>query len=315
MIRRLAVLGVAAATTIGACGRKDVARVVSKDEGTLCLGMRTVDAGPYAGPTADLEANQPIGVVVQGQCLSDECATDRARFCTAKRQGSRIVVSSELAWIAPKEIDKPCPGACSVLEASCTIEPLPPGHYTVALGARSVDVDVPSRVPWPCATGAASRPLLAATSAPPPPSAPSAPSSAVPSAVDPSVPAVPATGLATPARPPGDALCVTPFGKAGGLKAGQAASIRLTRPNPCVGSSCTTAKARCTAKRKGKTILVTSDFPAPTTKPRQPCTEDCPSLVATCKTDPLPAGTYTVTIGARTETLDVPSSRPPVCDP
>jgi hypothetical protein len=136
-----------------------------------------------------------------------------------------------------------------------------------------------------------------------------------PSNVDPSAPA---TGIvAPPSRPPGgDALCVTAFGGKGtGIKAGQAASIRLVRPNPCHGNACSGAKAKCVAKRKGKTILVVPDFPTAVTKPRVPCTEDCGGLVATCKTDPLPPGAYTLDVGGgRRETIQVPSSGALVCD-
>lgn len=300
--------------------RTDIDRIVKKDEGALCLGLLSHDAGVQ--PTTEIAANETIAVTVKTACLSDKCATDRTKICTAKREGARIVIASEMAWVAPTEIGQPCPGTCSPIEAHCTIEALPAGKYTLVHGARSMDLEVPSTLPWTCGVGNAHTPVagprgdagivaLPVRSVTPPPQPTAVPTTPTPG-VD---PAVPATGAPPVAKPPGDAVCITAFGgKTPGFKAGQAAAVRISRPNPCTGLACSAGKPKCTAKRKGKTVTVVADIPAPGQKPRAPCTEDCAPLVATCRTDALAAGTYTFEIGARKETVTVPSTSAAVCD-
>lgn len=319
---RAAALALVVVVVVVACKRKeDVDHVVKKDEGALCLGLLSHDAGVQ--PTTEIAANETISVTVKTGCLSDKCATDRTKFCTAKRDGAKIIVSSEMGWVAPSEVGMPCPGSCSPIEAHCTIEPLPAGKYTLVHGARTMDLEVPSTLPWTCGVGSMHTPvagprgdagpvaLPARSVAPAPP-----PPTAVPTTPTPGVdPSVPATGAPPSTKPPGDAVCITAFGaKTPGFKAGQAAAVRITRPNPCTGLACSAGKPKCTAKRKGKTVTVVADIPAPGQKPRAPCTEDCTSLVATCRTDALAAGTYTFEIGARKETVTVPSSKAAVCD-
>ena len=72
----------------------------------------------------------------------------------------------------------------------------------------------------------------------------------------------------------------------------------------CVSSSCTTdVIAGCTATLDGQTVRVEADFSW--TETTGTCTDDCRSIVATCRTPALAAGTYTIALGTRSATVTV----------
>lgn len=291
------------------------------DQGTLCLGVAAGgDGGAGQGAHGvELRADQSLAIGVRSACLSDACATRRTAKCSVKREGSKIVVTGDLSWTAPTDLDHRCPAECSHLEASCATEALPAGRYAVVLGDRTFEVAVPSHLPVRCLGDPT--PVIASAASPPAvsaaaPEAGASPPATLPSNIDArDVPAAPGTGVA-PSPPPKDLICVGPANpaqKSRALKAGQPLAISVIKKNPCLGASCSTATVKCTAKRKGTRIVLAATFPGPTTKPRRPCTEDCNALVATCKTDGLPAGTYTIELGAQEETVTVPAANPPPC--
>jgi hypothetical protein len=290
-------------------------RVIVRDQGIVCFGP-SVD--PEAGaPPVDLVAGAPLPLTIRSMPLSDVCATERESKCSVKREGDRLVVNTEMSWIAPVELDRRCKGTASSLEARCTTDALPAGDYRLMLGADTVDIALPSHLDANCigdplarARGPALKPISAALSAAPPPVSTSA-ATALPPDV---VPAAPGTGVA-PTPPIGDTVCIGPATATKGraLKAGQPISITILHKNACIGSSCTLAPGKCTAKRKGQTIVVTPQFPSSTTKPARPCTEDCSAIAATCKSDPLPAGQYSVDIADRHRPLTVPAPAAPPC--
>jgi hypothetical protein len=317
------VVVVLAVLLVAAC-KHDIDRklVTTKNQGTLCLGARV---GGDAGATspADLPAGQPLAITVRSMCLSDACATARSAKCSVKRDGDRVVVTSEMVWKGPDEIGYRCPAECSFLDAHCTTEPLPAGNYKVVLGARTVDVALPSHLDRWCldAPGFTRYPDPVDASAPSTPhadagvaAAPAAPGAlaAVPAG---DAPSAPATGVVPAPPPPGDTVCIAPAipSKTRALKAGQAIAITILHKNPCLGASCTSAPAKCTAKRKGTHIAVTPQFPSSTTKPTKPCSGDCNALAATCRTDNLPAGSYTIELGTQQKTIQIPSPTAPPC--
>ena len=72
----------------------------------------------------------------------------------------------------------------------------------------------------------------------------------------------------------------------------------------CLSSSCTSdVIARCTAALDGQAVRVEADFSWSETSGA--CTDDCRSIVATCSTPALSAGTYTIVLGTRSATVTV----------
>lgn len=72
----------------------------------------------------------------------------------------------------------------------------------------------------------------------------------------------------------------------------------------CLSSSCTEdVQASCTATLEGQTVRVEADFSW--TESGGACTDDCMSIVATCRTPGLGPGRYTITLGTRSTTVTV----------
>lgn len=294
------------------------ATVTITNDGILCVGAA---AGGDAGVGVELKAEQPLAIGVRSQCLSNSCVTHRTSRCAVKREGSNLLVTSELSWLGPADMREKCREDCSYVEAACTTDPLPPGAYTIFLGSQKTSITLPSQRAERCPDVLALPVAKAATTTPVPAiTADAAPATGVATPVQSvhplDVPAAPGTGVAA-APPPKDVVCFAPLNpkdKASrALKAGQALSITVIKKNPCLGASCAAAPPKCVAKRKGKVILVDPHFPGPTTKPRQPCTEDCNPITALCKTDALPAGTYTVMIDQQEEHITIPATSAPPC--
>jgi hypothetical protein len=313
---RLLAIGALVVVVVASCKRVDPRRVLVKDDGALCLGAPpAVDGGDGRAPAGvDLQAGQALAISVRSPCLSNVCATGRSSKCAVKREGDRLLVTSELTWIGPEDLGTRCPHECTFLDATCNTEPLPAGNYQVVLGARTVDVALPSHRDVRCDHDKPATRVVASVLA-----ADAAPTPATPAAhVDPStVPSAPGTGVVVE-PPPGDTICIGPGNAATknrALKAGQPIAVTLLHRNLCLGASCTKALAKCTAKRKGFNIVVKAQFPTSTTKPTQPCTEDCSAIAATCRTDGLPAGSYTIQLGEQRRTLQIPAASAPPCGP
>jgi flavin reductase (DIM6/NTAB) family NADH-FMN oxidoreductase RutF len=284
------------------------------DDGALCLGAVPESDGGEGGVPAgvDLQAGESLTIGVRSGCLSNFCATGRSSKCSLRREGNVFHVTSELTWIGPEDLGTRCPSDCTFLESQCKTEALPAGNYQVVLGARTTNVVVPSHLPVRCDRDTPKGPAIAAAAPTPTPTAVIAtpPASADPAAM----PAAPGTGVVAE-PPPGDTICIGPgvANKARALKTGQPLAITVLHKNPCLGASCTLAKPKCTVKRKGFELTLNAQFPTATTKPTQPCTEDCTAMAATCRTDGLPAGTYTLTMGAQKKTVQIPASSAPPC--
>lgn len=298
-------------------GEKTTRVVVTRDEGVLCLGAET--GGDAGTAVVELRAEQPLAIGVRSSCLSTKCVTDRAAKCSVKREGSTIKVTSELSWTAPTDLGQRCPQECTFVEAACATDPLPPGSYTIELGSQKHALSLPATRAARCLEPAATfptGPIATVDAAAPVALVSGAARSGAAKPVDSNaVPAAPGTGVA-PTPPPKDIVCIGPAStkdKSRAIKVGQPLAITVIKKNPCVGASCAAAPPKCVVKRKGKRITLDAQFPGPTTKPRQPCTEDCNAMVATCRTDALPAGTYTIDLGTQQETVTVPSPTPPPC--
>lgn len=265
-------------------------RIIQRDTGVLCVGANRSDAS-----TGELRVDQAVPVIVKTPGCLDACTKDRTAKCSVKREGDKLVVSSEMAWHGPEDIGQKCKGECTVMEASCATPGLSAGTYTVELGATKTKIEVPSKLAAPCVDGTPA-PVVAATASAPP-------------TAPPALPPPPSTAPAVAPPPPGDGFCVTPFTSTAKGKASVA--VTLTRPNPCTAASCTTAKAKCSIKKeKNNRLVVTSTMPVvEKAKPRKPCTEDCPTILASCRLDNLPPGSYTVESGATKQPVQLPLPR------
>jgi hypothetical protein len=84
----------------------------------------------------------------------------------------------------------------------------------------------------------------------------------------------------------------------------------------CLSSSCSSDRAsRCTITREGTKLTVTSETSWVDVK-HDRCTADCQRAFATCETEPLPAGEYTLAFGRRAMTVQIPAERAgPLCMP
>ncbi|TNE87149.1 MAG: hypothetical protein EP330_19465 [Deltaproteobacteria bacterium] len=99
------------------------------DGGTPCL-------------TAQADGDGTI-TVDAGICLSSSCDRGETASCTAVLDGNTITVSSQFDWeTATGNVD--CTDDCGMLEATCTVGPLPAGEYTLVLGSGSETVTVPT---------------------------------------------------------------------------------------------------------------------------------------------------------------------------
>ena len=307
----------AVVVVVAACGRAaDPRRVTLKGTGALCLGTATeLDGGDGGAPAGiELAAGQPLAISVRSPCLSNVCATERSSKCAVKREGDRLIVTSELTWIGPEDLGRPCPQDCTFLEAQCTTEALAAGSYKVVVGERVTDVTLPSHLAARCDRDqpAPRVAVVAADAAPPAPPTATPAASMAPGLV----PAAPGTGVVAEA-PAGDTVCIGPANastKNRALRTGQPVAFTLLHRNQCLGASCTRAPGKCTVKRKGFDLVVSAHFPTSTTRPTQPCTEDCSAIAVTCRTDALPAGTYNVDLAGQKRTLQIPSATAPACN-
>ena len=302
-MRRALVLALVGLAVVACRAAPEVQKVELHDDGAICVGA-AVDAGGV-----DLRADEALAIGIRSSCLSTSCVTNRAAKCSVKRDGERLVVSSEMSWVSPEDLGKKCGQDCSFLEATCQTDPLPAGSYKVVMGVNVVEVTLPSHVAVRCDRD---RPAVSPLYQPPVVTiAPPKPAMSA-QMIDPAtVPSAPGTGVvATP--PPGDTLCIGPAdaNKARQLKKGGAVAFTFLHKNECLGSSCTKAPGKCVVKRKGFDLTVTTQFPSSTTKPVMPCTDDCNAIAATCRTDALKPGTYNVLIGQQKQQLTIPSTAP-----
>jgi hypothetical protein len=324
---------VVVAVFLGSCKLKDpVEKVSLTNAGTLCVGTPSIDFD--AGKAfSEVRPDQGVPIIVRSACLADSCVTDRQASCSIKREGDRLIVTSAHSWTGPQEIGK-CAGnnACTPIDARCTSEPLPEGKYTFVLGKQAYPVTVPSRVE----SGCLSVPKLArvplyvsdsdgGTTPVAPASAPPQPQ-LQPAAVA-ALAAPPTTGAPPTAPAPTATICLVTPPPPPPPKKGKAPPpkkvpgiVSISTANACTANACVAEAPKCTVKAKGKsTLVVTTSYggtPKQPAKPKSaPCTEDCPRLVAQCKTEPLAAGTYTLEADGRSGTVSVPAGSKPNCLP
>jgi len=77
----------------------------------------------------------------------------------------------------------------------------------------------------------------------------------------------------------------------------------------CLSSSCDSdPHANCRVERNGQTLRVLSEAEYTEGNSLRGCTADCRFLSATCSSDPLEAGTYTIQHGSDLLTVQIPST-------
>ena len=112
------------------------------DEGTFCIQGRQTAEGGHA-----YDENTPFQIRYRiDQCLSSSCSHDRFAGCTVERDGVAIVIRANASWT---ERGTSCTADCGYLEATCELDGLTQGQYTVSLGGRSLVLEIPSVVDAP----------------------------------------------------------------------------------------------------------------------------------------------------------------------
>lgn len=100
--------------------------VAFEDEGELCFAER--------GGGVSIEVTAP-------GCLSSSCSRDVAAECSATLEGTRIEVTSSISWEEKQR--GTCTLDCGIAMASCGLDALPAGTYTVVHGEDEVELTVP----------------------------------------------------------------------------------------------------------------------------------------------------------------------------
>lgn len=120
-----------------------------------CLGGGTTDTGAedewvprehiddgqvcWSGAAGSLE----LTVVVQ-DCMSSSCSRGFQGACAASVDGSTIMLTSDISWEDNVGENIPCTDDCGIPMATCTLEGVADGTYTIAFGAQSLTIDLPS---------------------------------------------------------------------------------------------------------------------------------------------------------------------------
>lgn len=109
-------------------GCSDTERSVLTDEGSVCLNS-TASGG--------------LSVRVQfPQCLSSSCDRSVSASCTINRSGTSLTIHSESVVESQTEGD--CTTDCRMVSATCALELLEAGQYTVVHGGNEGNVRLPA---------------------------------------------------------------------------------------------------------------------------------------------------------------------------
>jgi hypothetical protein len=81
--------------------------------------------------------------VVVNDCLSSSCSRDLVAVCSATVSGAAITLTSDISWEENVGEGVPCTDDCGFPLATCAIEGLADGSYTVTFGAQTLDLTVP----------------------------------------------------------------------------------------------------------------------------------------------------------------------------
>ena len=105
--------------------------VIYVDEGDACFG------------DVDTDTESTINIVVN-DCMSSSCTENFQGSCTATVEGTEITLTSDIHWDEVTGGNIGCTGDCGIPTASCTLEGLADGTYTVTYGSQSLTLTVPN---------------------------------------------------------------------------------------------------------------------------------------------------------------------------
>jgi len=109
-------------------GCSDTERSVLTDEGSVCLNS-TASGG--------------LSVRVQfPQCLSSSCDRSISASCTINRSGASLTIHSES--VVERQTKGDCTTDCRTVSATCALESLEAGEYTVVHGENEGSVQLPA---------------------------------------------------------------------------------------------------------------------------------------------------------------------------
>jgi len=101
------------------------------DDGAVCFG----DVATDTESTIYIEVDA---------CMSSSCTDDFQGTCEATVEGSEITLNSDIRWDEVTGGNIGCTSDCGIPTASCTLEGLPDGTYTVRFGTQTLTLNVPS---------------------------------------------------------------------------------------------------------------------------------------------------------------------------
>ena len=103
------------------------------DEGTVCASRVDGDAAEFM-------------VVVPG-CMSSSCTQNFVGECAASFDGAEILLTSDISWETNVSPRASCTDDCGFPMATCTLDGLPDGTYTVLFGEETLTIELPGE---PC---------------------------------------------------------------------------------------------------------------------------------------------------------------------
>ena len=122
------------------------------DTGQVCLSA-TVEPGASGAGTFAADAPVYVSFDAIGVCLSSSCTRDPLATCEVTRVGGGIAVASLASWTDTSPSADACTADCGLLSATCQLDSLPAGTYTVRYGGQALTLTVPTQLAAaPCMT-------------------------------------------------------------------------------------------------------------------------------------------------------------------
>ncbi len=121
------------------------------NSGQICVASEADRDALEAGetPTTSLEADGDLVIVVT-MAGCETCADGASTTCSVIETPDGVIIIDSSATYVVQD-GSTCPEECTRLSATCEIQNIPPGTYTIEHGGDLLPIEVPSNGPAPCA--------------------------------------------------------------------------------------------------------------------------------------------------------------------
>lgn len=134
---RLVVLGCGIAIVAAACGTGATPSVRTvENSGEVCL-----QNPPDSGETDGVDTGELRAQVVFDTCISSTCDEIQDKNCSARIDGSKVVIESEAEILSKGGT---CSPDCGIVSATCEVPALESGEYRLEHGDKSRTFQLPS---------------------------------------------------------------------------------------------------------------------------------------------------------------------------